>query len=469
MKMKTLIILLAAFVSLTFVSCEIDNYSAPEVMLTGAVTYNGNPVGVRTNGTQLELWQDGYAFKEKIPVHINQDGTYSARLFNGEYKLVRLAGAPWDAQSGDTIVINVNGDTEKDIEVMPYFTISEESFEVKGNAVIAEFVVNQVDPAAALQDVKLYLSKNILVDENQKDFAMKAEQSTIIVGQKVTMIATLPQVLDIENYYFARVGVRSDKSNEFYYTQVQELQGDPNGPKNPTADFSSIVNGRDVTFTSTSKYVESFLWDFGDGETSTEESPTHTYAQGGDYTITLTANGAEGTIPVVVSHDVNVGYVPVVVANADFQLPGTGKITTWDSAPGWSCDTETTDSGIDGPDGNGNFWGYCWNQEGSVYQLTEHVILEGEIFKLSLDAWDAYYGGENFVATLYYDSGDGTRKVLATKTFATLGTGLELITTATEASVGARLGIEFKANATGNTGWGNNGWTAFDNVQLFAK
>ena len=141
------------------------------------------------------------------------------------------------------------------VEVQPYFTITDESFEVKGNAVVAEFVVNKIDPAVALQAVKLYLSKNVLVDENQKDYALSADISTIISGQTVTMVATLPQSLGDEYYYFARVGVRSDKSSEFYYTPVQELQGDPNGPKNPTADFTSVVNGKDVTFTTTSKFV----------------------------------------------------------------------------------------------------------------------------------------------------------------------------------------------------------------------
>ena len=32
-----------------------------------------------------------------------------------------------------------------------------------------------------------------------------------------------------------------------------------------------------------------YIWDFGDGTTSTEINPTHTYAQGGNYSVTLTA------------------------------------------------------------------------------------------------------------------------------------------------------------------------------------
>jgi PKD repeat protein len=42
-----------------------------------------------------------------------------------------------------------------------------------------------------------------------------------------------------------------------------------------------------VSFTNLSQYVGNFLWDFGDGTTSTLENPTHTYGVLGDYTVTL--------------------------------------------------------------------------------------------------------------------------------------------------------------------------------------
>ena len=43
-----------------------------------------------------------------------------------------------------------------------------------------------------------------------------------------------------------------------------------------------------VSFVNGSTGAASYLWDFGDGTTSTEVSPTHTYATGGGYTVTLT-------------------------------------------------------------------------------------------------------------------------------------------------------------------------------------
>lgn len=240
----------------------------------------------------------------------------------------------------------------------------------------------------------------------------------------------------------------------------------------PVAGFSFVKDYMTITFTNTTTHGQSYVWDFGDGETSDEENPVHTYAVAGDYAVTLSVTGVEGAIPASVSQTVSASEVPytaITIVNGDFQLPGTGKVPTWDGIPGWFSDATASDSGVDGPDGNGNYWGYLWNKEASVYNLTTHVIAAGEEFKLTLDVWDAWSGGDNFVVTLYYASSDGTRNVLATNTFATPGNGLELTATATDQSVGGRVGIELKANATGNTGWLNNGWTAFDNVQLFVR
>jgi gliding motility-associated-like protein len=45
----------------------------------------------------------------------------------------------------------------------------------------------------------------------------------------------------------------------------------------------------EVTFYNDSKEADSYLWDFGDGQTSTEFSPVHTYTTTGDYKVTLSA------------------------------------------------------------------------------------------------------------------------------------------------------------------------------------
>lgn len=61
----------------------------------------------------------------------------------------------------------------------------------------------------------------------------------------------------------------------------------------PTADFTMNPSGDlapvTVEFTNTSKSADRYMWDFGDGNTSEAEAPSHTYDYWGDYTITLRA------------------------------------------------------------------------------------------------------------------------------------------------------------------------------------
>ena len=65
------------------------------------------------------------------------------------------------------------------------------------------------------------------------------------------------------------------------------------------ADFSAApVSGSaplTVTFSNNSSGADTYVWDFGDGITSTLESPGHVYAQSGSYTVTLMASGPSGS------------------------------------------------------------------------------------------------------------------------------------------------------------------------------
>ena len=61
----------------------------------------------------------------------------------------------------------------------------------------------------------------------------------------------------------------------------------------PVADFTSAINGLDVAFTSTSEYGSTFSWNFGDGNTSNVENPTHTYATGGTFNVSLTVSNPD--------------------------------------------------------------------------------------------------------------------------------------------------------------------------------
>lgn len=57
----------------------------------------------------------------------------------------------------------------------------------------------------------------------------------------------------------------------------------------PVASFTYTFDGVDYQFQSTSTDADSLHWDLGDGATSTDVAPTHTYGAGNNYTVTLTA------------------------------------------------------------------------------------------------------------------------------------------------------------------------------------
>ena len=72
------------------------------------------------------------------------------------------------------------------------------------------------------------------------------------------------------------------------------------GTELPIADFSAnktnAAINETITFTDGSAFnPTSWHWDFGDGETSTEQNPTHAYAEAGTYTVQLTVENENGS------------------------------------------------------------------------------------------------------------------------------------------------------------------------------
>jgi PKD repeat protein len=67
----------------------------------------------------------------------------------------------------------------------------------------------------------------------------------------------------------------------------------------PVALFSTgkeaYKMGETVTFTNQSESAKEYAWDFGDGETSILENPTHIFESAGDFAVTLTATNNGGT------------------------------------------------------------------------------------------------------------------------------------------------------------------------------
>lgn len=66
--------------------------------------------------------------------------------------------------------------------------------------------------------------------------------------------------------------------------------------------------------------ISGYEWDFGDGNTSTEDDPTHFYDAPGTYTVTLIATSTNGCADTI-SYDVNIGELPFADAGQDDTIP----------------------------------------------------------------------------------------------------------------------------------------------------
>jgi len=75
--------------------------------------------------------------------------------------------------------------------------------------------------------------------------------------------------------------------------------------KEPVASFEFDQNNvkapATINFTNTSVNATEYLWNFGDGETTTETNPSHEYIKGGDYDVSLKAYGEDDTHTTVIT------------------------------------------------------------------------------------------------------------------------------------------------------------------------
>ncbi len=143
----------------------------------------------------------------------------------------------------------------------------------------------------------------------------------------------------------------------------------------------------EVTFTDESTGdVDSWLWDFGDDHTSTAQNPTHTYTEGGDYTVSLTVFG-EGSDS---DTETKTNYIHVDPATvADFSATPTSG--------GAPLDVSFTDlsTGTDVDRWSWNFGDPGSPSNTSTEQNPSHTYENEGTYTVVLTAWgDCDEGGE---------------------------------------------------------------------------
>ncbi len=97
--------------------------------------------------------------------------------------------------------------------------------------------------------------------------------------------------------------IKNADSNKRYRLMITGICGDTQSSNSirlqpqalPQARFDFIIDGQSVDFINNTGNGDEYFWDFGDGDTSTEGNPGHTYDTDGEYLVRLLATNECGT------------------------------------------------------------------------------------------------------------------------------------------------------------------------------
>ncbi|MBN1116138.1 MAG: PKD domain-containing protein [Bacteroidales bacterium] len=180
-----------------------------------------------------------------------------------------------------TVSLTVSdGDSTKSITKPAYIHVSDQNIEPAA-AFSSDIQLAKTDQPVIFTDESLYFPTDWLWYFG--DGAISTKQNPTHAYKST---GTYTVSLYASNQYGSHSIVKTD-----YITVTQGSA--------PNADFScsgTLTTGEAISFTDkTTNYPTSWIWDFGDGNTSNEQNPEHIYYYSGWFTVSLTATNSSGS------------------------------------------------------------------------------------------------------------------------------------------------------------------------------
>jgi hypothetical protein len=220
--------------SIAVISCKKDNYDAPSSTLKGRLVYKGDSIGVERDQVPYELYQYGFGKVGAIASSFAQDGSYSALLFDGDYKLIIPGGQGpfmWK-QTGtgapDSLAITLKGSQTLDLEITPFYMIRNPQITGSAGSVSASFKVEKIVTDSVnqkdIERVSLYINKTHFVSGGDNIAATDLGGADIVDPNNITLHVTVPAIVPTQNYVFGRIGVKIAGVEDMIFSPVQKIQ-----------------------------------------------------------------------------------------------------------------------------------------------------------------------------------------------------------------------------------------------------
>ncbi len=253
-KIKIYLLILLAVMG--FAACKYDNFTPPSVKLTGQLMYNGQPFlfdGRPDGGSDIvQLSQYGFGKSGGFTTaQVQADGSFQQLVFPGAYHITMkntpypFVLADWPKNAGnqyDTMHVNISGDYNLKVNVIPYFEITNVTGKVVGTDYVISFKVNQVRPGAKLMKARAYANTAEIVNSSVRMSAEKDIQGVDIsqpIEIKFSIIdyrSKFPN--NTRDFMHYRVALETDISNTYFlWSATQKATGLPQSFTDVTSTY----------------------------------------------------------------------------------------------------------------------------------------------------------------------------------------------------------------------------------------
>jgi Protein of unknown function (DUF3823) N-terminal domain/Domain of unknown function (DUF3823_C) len=223
--------------AVTIFSCKKDNYAEPKSLLTGHLVYQGDSIGVEKNAVHFQIYQ--YGFGKVGPVSTDetfaQGGSYSAVLYDGDYKIIIPNGdGPfmWKktaAGDPDSVSVTLKGNQTVDLEVTPYYMIKTPQIAAVGTDSIsatcmaAKIITDSIN-AKDIEYVALYVNKTQFVAGSTSIASYTVPASAITNMNNIQLGVHVPALVPAQSYLFARIGLKIANVEDLIFSPLQKIQ-----------------------------------------------------------------------------------------------------------------------------------------------------------------------------------------------------------------------------------------------------